>query len=69
GKLAVLPENTIGSAVLGSAMDMNLIYEAIYKRLMFYLTVGLAVVLAGAIVFWLTRKITPGYTQGHSYGT
>ncbi len=50
-------------------MDMNLIYEAIYKRLMFYLTVGLAVVLAGAIVFWLTRKITPGYTQGHSYGT
>jgi hypothetical protein len=55
GNLFLLPENAAPGIVQGSALTMTLTYEAIYKKVVFALAVGLGLVAIGTIVFWLTR--------------
>jgi hypothetical protein len=55
GVLVLLPENGAPGIVQGSALTMTLTYEAIYKKVVFALAVGLGLVAIGTIVFWLTR--------------
>jgi len=60
GDLVVLPENAAPGAMLGSVIDVTVTYEALYKKLALYLTVGVVVVLVGTLLFWLARNMTPG---------
>ena len=60
GDLVVLPENAAPGAVLGSVIGMTVTYEALYKKVVLYLTVGLVAVLIGTILFWLARNMSPG---------
>lgn len=60
GDLVVLPENAAPGAVLGSVIGMTVTYEALYKKVVLYLTVGLVAVLVGTILFWLARNMSPG---------
>jgi hypothetical protein len=55
GNLFLLPENAAPGIVQGSALTMTLTYEAIYKKVVFALAVGLGLVAIGTIVFWLAR--------------
>jgi hypothetical protein len=55
GILFLLPENGAPGIVQGSAIPMTLTYEAIYKKVVFALAVGLGLVAIGTIVFWLAR--------------
>ena len=55
GILTLLPENGAPDIVQGSAIPMTLTYEAIYKKVVFALAVGLGLVAIGTIVFWLTK--------------
>jgi hypothetical protein len=55
GSLLVLPENAAPGAMLGSVVGLSVTYEAFYKKVAFYLAVGLVVVLVGTILFWLAR--------------
>jgi hypothetical protein len=66
GSLLVLPENAASGTMYGSKIDLTLIFEALYKRVVFYLTVGLVVVLVGTLLFYLVKmglgaySISPG---------
>ena len=55
GRLVIIPENAAPDIVQGSIMNMTLAYEARYKKVVFYLVLGMGVVLVGAILFWLVR--------------
>jgi len=55
GALVLAPENGAPGIVQGSLIPMTLIYEAIYKKVVFALAVGLGLVLIGTVLFWLTR--------------
>ncbi|MCJ7729914.1 MAG: VWA domain-containing protein [Sedimentisphaerales bacterium] len=55
GRLVVLPENAAPATVLGSVIELNLTYEAFYKKVAFYLVVGLGIVLVTTILFWLVK--------------
>lgn len=55
GSLVTLPENAASGVVLGSILPMTITYEAIYKRMVFYLAVGLAAVLLGTLLFWMLK--------------
>jgi len=55
GSLLVMPENAAPGAMLGSMVGLTMTYEAFYKKVVFYLAVGLVVVLVGTILFWLAR--------------
>lgn len=55
GGLMVLPENAAPGVVQGSLVDVTLTYEALYKKVVFYLALGLGLVLVGAALFWLVR--------------
>ena len=57
GSLVTSPENAAPGVVLGSVLPMTITYEAIYKRIVFYLAVGLAVVLVGTILFWMLKTV------------
>ena len=60
GDLVVLPENAAPGAMVGSVIDVTVTYEALYKKLALYLTVGVVVVLVGTLLFWLARNMSPG---------
>ena len=60
GSLLVLPENAASGTMLGSVIGLTVVYEALYKKVVFYLTVGLVVVLVGTLLFWLARNMSPG---------
>jgi hypothetical protein len=64
GSLVVLPENAAPGVVVGSEIELTVIYEAFYKKVVFYLTVGLVVVLAGSILFWLVRMGLDACSKG-----
>lgn len=53
GTLTVFPENAAPGAVLGSTINVNMIYEALYKKIVFYLAAGLCAVAAGTLLFYL----------------
>ena len=55
GNLLVLPENADLGTIFGSAIGLTVIYEALYKKVVFYLTIGLVAVLVGTLLFWLVR--------------
>jgi hypothetical protein len=55
GALVLMPENAAPGIVQGSVIPMTLTYEAIYKKVVFALAVGLGLVAIGTIVFWLAR--------------
>jgi len=55
GSLLILPENAATGTVFGSEIDLTVIYEALYKKVVFYLTIGLVAVLVGTLLFWLVR--------------
>jgi hypothetical protein len=59
GNLVVLPENAAPGAMLGSVIDITITYEALYKKVALYLTVGLVVVLVGTLLFCLARRMSP----------
>ena len=63
GDLVVLPENSAPGVVLGSVIDMTVTYEALYKKIVLCLTIGLVAVLVGTILFWLARNMTPGLSS------
>jgi len=60
GDLVVLPENAAPGAMVGSVIDVTVTYEALYKKLALYLTVGVVVVLVGTLLFWLARNMSQG---------
>ena len=55
GSLLVLPENAAAGTMLGSEIGLTVVYEALYKKVVFYLTLGMVAVLVGALLFWLVR--------------
>jgi hypothetical protein len=55
GNLLVLPENGAAGIVFGSVIDLTVVYEALYKKVVFYMTIGLVAVLVGTLLFWLVR--------------
>jgi len=55
GSLLVLPQNAADGVMLGSAIGLTVTYEALYKKVVFYLAVGLVAVLVGTLLFWLAR--------------
>jgi hypothetical protein len=55
GSLLVLPENAASGTMFGSKIGLTLIFEALYKRVVFYLTVGLVAVLVGTLLFYLVK--------------
>jgi len=55
GSLLVLPENAAAGAMFGSVIGLTVVYEALYKKVVFYLTIGLVAVLVGTLLFWLVR--------------
>jgi len=59
GDLVVLPENAAPGTMVGSVIDVTVTYEALYKKLALYLTVGVVVVLVGTLLFWLARRMSP----------
>ena len=59
GDLVVLPENAAPGTMVGSVIDVTVTYEALYKKVALYLTVGVVVVLVGALLFWLARRMSP----------
>lgn len=64
GSLLVLPENAAPGAMLGSMISLTVTYEAFYKKVVFYLAVGLVAVLVGTILFWLVRMGLGVYGSG-----
>ncbi len=64
GSLVLLPENAARDVVLGLALPMTILYEATYKRLLFYLAVGLAAVLLGTLLFWMLKTAVEGTNRG-----
>ncbi len=60
GSLVTLPENAAPGVVLQSVLPMTITYEAIYKKIVFYLAVGLVAVLVGAILFWMLKTVLGG---------
>jgi len=63
GALFLLPENAAPGIMQGSMISMTLTYEAIYKKVVFALAVGLGLVAIGTIVFWLARACLGRSTQ------
>jgi hypothetical protein len=55
GSLLVLPENAASGTMFGSKIDLTLIFEALYKRVVLYLTVGWVAVLIGTLLFYLVK--------------
>jgi hypothetical protein len=55
GSLVILPENAPPHAVQGSVMDVTIVYEAVYKKLAFYLALGLGTILVGFVLFHLVK--------------
>jgi len=55
GDLTVLPENAAPGIVYGSTTEITLTYEALYKKVVFYLALALGLFLVGAMLFWLAR--------------
>jgi hypothetical protein len=55
GALILVPENAAPGIVQGSMIPMTLTFEALYKKVVFALAVGLGLVLTGTVLFWLTR--------------
>jgi len=67
GSLILVPENAATGIVQGSVIPMTLTFEALYKKVVFALAVGLGLVLIGAVLFWLTRACLGGSMQ-HAWG-
>lgn len=65
GDLVVLPENAAPGTMMGSAIDVTVTYEALYKKVALYLTVGVVVVLIGTLLFWLLRMSLGVYASRH----
>lgn len=63
GALVLLPENAAPGIVQGSMIPITLTFEALYKKVVFALAVGLGLVLIGAVLFWLTRACLGGSVQ------
>jgi len=63
GALILMPENGAPGIVQGSMIPMTLTYEAIYKKVIFALAVGLGLVLIGTVLFWLTRACLGGSSR------
>ena len=59
GNLVVLPEYAAPGTMVGSAIGVTVTYEALYKKVALYLTVGVVVVLVGTLLFWLARRMSP----------
>ncbi|MBN2269869.1 MAG: VWA domain-containing protein [Sedimentisphaerales bacterium] len=60
GSLVLLPENAARDIVLGHNLTTTILYEATYKKLLFYLAVGLAAVLLGTLLFWMLKTAVEG---------
>jgi len=63
GTLILVPENAAPGIVQGSVIPMTLTFEALYKKVVFALAVGLGLVLIGSVLFWLTRACLGGSVQ------
>jgi hypothetical protein len=63
GALILVPENAAPGIVQGSVIPMTLTFEALYKKVVFALAVGLGLVLIGSVLFWLTRACLGGSVQ------
>jgi hypothetical protein len=69
GSLMILPENAPPNAVQGSVMDVTIVYEAIYKKVAFYLALSLGAILVGFILFHLVKMCVADGMSRHSSST